>query len=66
MSLLLGLEPYQKMGLVDGWLVVGVILGFCFGPNLGLRLEAGTKLNNTERAATTANYLFLGRLLLYV
>ena len=27
-----------------GWVVKG-ILEFCFGPNLGLRLEDGTKLN---------------------
>ena len=27
-----------------GWWSKG-ILGFCFGPNLGLRLGAGTKLN---------------------
>ena len=48
MSLLLGPEPFQKFGVGGGW--VGGwskgILEFRFGPNLGLRLEAGTKLNN--------------------
>ena len=50
MSLLLGPEPFQKFGVVGGW--VGGwwwwskgILEFRFGPNLGLRLEAWTKLN---------------------
>ena len=43
------------MSLLVGWFAVGGgrgrrwskgILEFCFCPNLGLRLEAGTKLNN--------------------
>ena len=33
------------MWWVGGWWSKG-ILEFCFGPNLGLRLEAWTKLNN--------------------
>ena len=53
MSLLLGLEPFQKFGVgvwwVDGGWVGGGwskgILEFHFVPNLGLRLEAWTKLN---------------------
>ena len=42
MSLLLGPEPFQKFGVGGG----GGQKAFCFGPNLGLILEAGTKLNN--------------------
>ena len=50
MSLLLGPEPFQKFGVGGGgggggWWSKG-ILEFRFGPNLGLRLEAWTKLNN--------------------
>ena len=45
MSLLLGLEPFQKFG-VGGWWWSKGILEFRFGPNFGLRLEAWTKLNN--------------------
>ena len=41
-------KPFQKFVVGDGW--VGWwskgILQFPFGPILGLRLEAGTKLNN--------------------
>ena len=45
MSLLLDLEPFQKLAVVvGGWLKV--ISEFHFGPNLGLRLAAWTKLNN--------------------
>ena len=47
MSLLLCLEPFQKFAVGGGgcwW--SKVTLKFRFGPNLGLRLEAGTKLNN--------------------
>ena len=47
MSVLLGLEPFQKFGVGGGWWSKG-ILEFRFGPNLGLRLEAGTKLNNVS------------------
>ena len=55
MSLLLGPEPFQKFGVGGGGWVGGGwwwskgILEFRFGPNLGLRLEAWTKLNNTEQ-----------------
>ena len=35
MSILLGLEPFQKLGVGGGWWSKG-ILGFRFGPNLGL------------------------------
>ena len=47
MSLLLGLEPFQKsaVGGGAGWWSKR-ILEFRFGPNLELRLEPGTKLNN--------------------
>ena len=41
MSLLLGLEPFKKFGVGEWWLKG--IVEFRFGPNLGLRLEAGTK-----------------------
>ena len=50
MSLLLGIETFQKFAVVvvggvgGGWWSKG-ILEFRFGPNLGLRLEAWTKLN---------------------
>ena len=44
MTVLLGIESFQKFA-VGGWWSKG-ILEFRFGPNLGLRLEAGTKLNN--------------------
>ena len=42
MSLLLGLEPFQKFAVGGGgcWWSKG-ILEFRFGPKLGLRLEAG-------------------------
>ena len=50
MSLLLGLEPLQKFAVVGGggggWWWSKGFLEFRFGPNLGLRLEAWTKLNN--------------------
>ena len=49
MSLLLGLEPFQKFVVVvvgGGW--SKGVLGFRFGPKFGLRLEAGTKLNNKK------------------
>ena len=52
MSLLLGPEPFQKFGVGGGgggwwwWWWSKGILEFRFGPNLGLRLEAWTKLNN--------------------
>ena len=49
MSLLGGPELFQKFGVGGGWVGGGGwskgILGFRFGPNLGLRLEAWTKLN---------------------
>ena len=50
MNLLLGIETFQKFAVVvvggvgGGWWSKG-ILEFRFGPNLGLRLEAWTKLN---------------------
>ena len=47
MSILLGLEPSQKFGVGGdggGWWSKS-ILEFRCGPNLGLGLEAGTKLN---------------------
>ena len=52
--LLLGPEPFQKFGVGGGWIGGGWVGGWWskgilelrFGPNLGLRLEAGTKLNN--------------------
>ena len=50
MNILLGQEPFQKFTVVVGgwcWWSKG-ILEFRFGPNLGLRLEAWTKLNNIE------------------
>ena len=43
MSLLLGIEPFQKFAM-GGWWSKGN-LEFRFCPNLGLRLEAWTKLN---------------------
>ena len=47
MSVLLGLEPFKKfgVGVSGGW--SKDILEFRFGPNLGLRLETGIKLNNS-------------------
>ena len=43
MSLLLGLEPFQKFGLGGGgWWSIEIR----FGPNRGLIFEAWTKLNN--------------------
>ena len=53
MSLLLGPEPFQKFGVVGGWWWSKGILEFRFGPNLGLKLEAGTKLNTSD-----LNYVF--------
>ena len=57
MSLLLGLELFQKFAVVGGggggggwWWWSKGISKFLFGPNLGLRLEAWTKLNNIEKA----------------
>ena len=48
MSHLLCSEPFQKFGVGGGggggW--SKGILEFRFGPNLGLKLEAWTKLNN--------------------
>ena len=49
MSHLRGIVPFQKFGVEVEvpeiiWWSNG-ILEFCFGPYLGLRLEAGTKLN---------------------
>ena len=41
---LLGPEPFQKFAVGGGWWSKG-ILELHFGPYLGLRLEAGTKLN---------------------
>ena len=46
MSLLQDLKPFQKLG-VDGGGSKG-ILEFRFVPNLGLRVEAGTKLNKSN------------------
>ena len=46
MSVLLGLEPSQKFGVGGWWWWSKGILEFRFGPNLGLGLEAWTKLNN--------------------
>ena len=49
MSLLLGPEPFQKFGVGGRWWWWSKgILEFRFGPNLGLRLEAWTKLNNIK------------------
>ena len=51
MSLLLGIKTFQKFAVVvvgSGWWWSKAILEFLFGPNLGLRLEAGTKLNNLK------------------
>ena len=54
MSVLFGLEPFQKFGVGGGGLVVGGwwwskdILEFRFGPNLGIKLEAWTKLNKSS------------------
>ena len=45
MSLLGGPELFQKFGVGGGWWSKD-ILEFRFGLNLGLRLEAWTKLNN--------------------
>ena len=62
MSLLLGPEPFQKFAvvvLVGGW--SKGILEFRFGPNLGLRLEAWTKLNNRY----TDRYLDFTKTVLY-
>ena len=42
MSLLLVIEPFQKFAVGGGW--SKGILKLRFGPNLGLRLEAGTKI----------------------
>ena len=36
MSILLGLEPFQKLAVVGGWWWSKGILEFRFGPNLGL------------------------------
>ena len=33
------------------------IIEFCFGPNLGLKLEAGTKLNNYASVCLRCMYL---------
>ena len=52
MNLLLGLEPFQKLGVVGGWWWSKGILEFHFGPNLELRLEAGTKLNYKSETPT--------------
>ena len=38
MSILLGLEPFQKLGVGGGWWSKG-ILGFRFGPNLRFETE---------------------------
>ena len=46
-----GLEPFRKFG-VGGWWSKG-ILKYRFGPNLGRRLEARTKLNNCYDAKLT-------------
>ena len=47
MSVLQGLEPSQKFGVVVvGWWGSKGILEFRSGPNLGLGLEAWTKLYN--------------------
>ena len=48
MSLLLGIETFQKFGGGGGgwWWWSKGILEFRFGPNLGLGLEAWIKLNN--------------------
>ena len=50
MSLLLGLEPFQKFGVGGGGGGQKAFQSSTFGSNLGLRLEAGTKLNITSRA----------------
>ena len=50
-SLLLGLKPFQKIGVGEWWWWSKGILEFHFGPSLGLRLEAGTKLNNAMNNA---------------
>ena len=51
MSLILGLEPFQKLGVGGGdvgWWWSKGILELRLGPNLGLRPEAWTKLNNNH------------------
>ena len=46
MCLLLSLEPFQKFAVGGGW--SKDILEFRFGPNLGLRLKAETKLKKRK------------------
>ena len=62
MSVLQGLEPSQKFGVVVGgwWWWSKGILEFRFGPNLGLGLEAWTKLNNKSASTFVfPEFLFL-------
>ena len=51
MSLILRLKLFQKfaVGGVGRWWWSKGIIEFRFGPNLGLELEAWTKLNNMNR-----------------
>ena len=64
MSLLLGIETFQKFAVVvvggggGGWWWSKGILEFRFGPNLGLRLEAWTKLNNNKMEKFRHFYYF--------
>ena len=50
LSLLLGLEPFQKFAVGEGWWSKG-ILEFRFGPNLGSKMnkiiKRNTSLNGT-------------------
>ena len=50
-SFLLGLKPFQKICVGEWWWGSKGIFEFRFGPNLELRLEVGTKLNNAMNNA---------------
>ena len=60
MSLLVCLGPLQKFGVGGGgwWWSKGV-LEFTIGQNLGLRLEAGTKLNKNVLCFFKIFFLYL-------
>ena len=62
MSLLLGLEPLQKFAVVVGGGWSKGILEFRFGPDLGLRLEAWTKLNKNILSRGFLFHLLLKKL----
>ena len=55
MSLLQGLKPFQKFGVV---VCGGGILEFRFCLNFGLKLEAGAKLNNQIKQLTFSEGLW--------